>query len=273
MTTDRQIQANRENASKSTGPRTPQGKARSRFNAVKHGAYIVETSCYAGGDEGEELDIVEEVFAALDPQDAFQESLAAEIGNAFLGLHRARRYERTALSDAVRRSAEAFVRTYGKSPQQIDEDIETLRLARSLLELGSNSEFASMYSKEWGVVALRYVAELLNNANAGRRLTAVETRPAPAWVTSSPTIEGFVEQLVLAFGGSRDRAIEFMSQLTLVTQVMNARDLGSIEEAAAAQSLNILASTADARERMVRTLDRLTRLFEKRVASTSLDEG
>jgi hypothetical protein len=32
-----QIQANRSNAQKSTGPRTPQGKATASQNAVKHG--------------------------------------------------------------------------------------------------------------------------------------------------------------------------------------------------------------------------------------------
>src|SRR5262249_50505137 len=39
MATERQIAANRRNALKSTGPRTPEGKARSSRNAVKHGAY------------------------------------------------------------------------------------------------------------------------------------------------------------------------------------------------------------------------------------------
>jgi hypothetical protein len=37
MTTQRQIDANRENARKSTGPTTEEGKIRSRRNAVKHG--------------------------------------------------------------------------------------------------------------------------------------------------------------------------------------------------------------------------------------------
>lgn len=37
MTSQRRIDANRRNARRSTGPRTEDGKARSRLNAVKHG--------------------------------------------------------------------------------------------------------------------------------------------------------------------------------------------------------------------------------------------
>ena len=37
MTTEKQIAANRENAKKSTGPRTSNGKRKSRRNALRHG--------------------------------------------------------------------------------------------------------------------------------------------------------------------------------------------------------------------------------------------
>jgi beta-xylosidase len=41
MATPKQTAAHRTNARKSTGPRTPAGKAVSRFNALKHGIYAV----------------------------------------------------------------------------------------------------------------------------------------------------------------------------------------------------------------------------------------
>jgi hypothetical protein len=37
MATEKQIQANRRNAQKSTGPKTPEGRAAVRLNGVKHG--------------------------------------------------------------------------------------------------------------------------------------------------------------------------------------------------------------------------------------------
>ncbi|MBV8906442.1 MAG: hypothetical protein JOZ22_22610, partial [Acidobacteriia bacterium] len=37
MATDGQIEANRRNAQKNTGPRRPEGKAAVRFNNLRHG--------------------------------------------------------------------------------------------------------------------------------------------------------------------------------------------------------------------------------------------
>ena len=41
---DKKVAANRNNAQKSTGPKTPRGKANSRRNAVKHGLFAMELS-------------------------------------------------------------------------------------------------------------------------------------------------------------------------------------------------------------------------------------
>jgi len=41
MASQKQIDANRRNAERSTGPRTPEGKAIVKNNALKHGLYTV----------------------------------------------------------------------------------------------------------------------------------------------------------------------------------------------------------------------------------------
>ena len=46
MLTDAKMRANRENARKSTGPRTPEGKEKSKYNAVKHGLYAESLVLY-----------------------------------------------------------------------------------------------------------------------------------------------------------------------------------------------------------------------------------
>jgi hypothetical protein len=52
MTSPIQVEANRRNARKSTGPRTPEGKARSRLNALTHGL-TARTPILPGEDEPE----------------------------------------------------------------------------------------------------------------------------------------------------------------------------------------------------------------------------
>ena len=53
MTSKKQIAANRRNAGKSTGPRTPEGKAKVSMNAVKHG--LTAESVLIPGEDPEEL--------------------------------------------------------------------------------------------------------------------------------------------------------------------------------------------------------------------------
>ena len=55
MATSKQIEANRRNAQKSTGPRTPEGKAIVAQNALKHGFWSPEV--VIKGEDAEEFEI------------------------------------------------------------------------------------------------------------------------------------------------------------------------------------------------------------------------
>ena len=87
----RQLAANRRNALKSTGPRTPEGKRRARVNAWRHGRRA-QTSARELLERGEDPRAYErwrqEMVAAFEPQDALEIHLVEEL--ARLGWKRKR---------------------------------------------------------------------------------------------------------------------------------------------------------------------------------------
>jgi hypothetical protein len=66
MTSDRKAEANRRNALKSTGPKTPEGKAAVRLNALKHGL-LSEEILLPGEDEEALRKLAESLRAELQP--------------------------------------------------------------------------------------------------------------------------------------------------------------------------------------------------------------
>ena len=78
MTTERQVAANRVNASRSTGPRTPEGKARVALNAIKHGLFSRE-SLVKGESQVDLLDFGKRLRAQLAPVGELELLLADRI--------------------------------------------------------------------------------------------------------------------------------------------------------------------------------------------------
>src|SRR5512135_2584972 len=88
MTTEAQTEANRANAQKSTGPRTPEGKAKVAQNAVKHG--LLAKDAVVVGEDLEAFDLFRDQFRAeLAPVGLAESLLAERIVGLFWRLQRA----------------------------------------------------------------------------------------------------------------------------------------------------------------------------------------
>ena len=87
MTTFRQIETNRRNARKSTGPSTEEGKQRSRCNAVRHGL-TAETVIGALEDAEDYKAFEAAVIADYDAQSAVERELVLRLASVLWRLRR-----------------------------------------------------------------------------------------------------------------------------------------------------------------------------------------
>jgi hypothetical protein len=88
MTSYRQIQANRRNALKSTGPRTDAGKQTSRCNAVRHG--LTAETVISALEDAEDYKAFEAAIAAdYDAQSAVERELVLRLASILWRLRRA----------------------------------------------------------------------------------------------------------------------------------------------------------------------------------------
>src|SRR5499433_2238851 len=88
MTSFRQIEANRRNARKSTGPNTEEGKQRSRCNAVRHG--LTAETVIAALEDAEDYKAFEAAITAdYDAQSAVERELGLRLASLLWRLRRA----------------------------------------------------------------------------------------------------------------------------------------------------------------------------------------
>jgi hypothetical protein len=92
MTSPRKAEANRRNALKSTGPKTPEGKDAVRLNALKHGL-LSEQILLPGEDEAALRELGESLRAELQPNGELENLLVDRITTPFWRLRRLGRVE------------------------------------------------------------------------------------------------------------------------------------------------------------------------------------
>ena len=99
MTSLKQIEANRRNALKSTGPMTPEGKERSRRNALRHG--LTAETVIAALEDSEDYQAFEAaVISDYDAESAVERELVLRLASVLWRLRRATGIE-TAIFESV----------------------------------------------------------------------------------------------------------------------------------------------------------------------------
>src|ERR687890_2000508 len=92
MTSEKQARANRRNALKSTGPKTPEGKAAIRHNALGHGL-LSRDILLPGEDEDALRELGEHVWDELQPVGALESVLVNRVISCTWRLQRLGRVE------------------------------------------------------------------------------------------------------------------------------------------------------------------------------------
>ncbi len=113
MTTEKQTEANKENALVSTGPVTPEGKAIVAQNAVKHGIFAKDLIITAGDgkeDEKEYRELSEGLIQSLNPVGQMECLLVEKIAVDFWRLKRVLRFE----TGSIRRYLDTVIDDYYK---------------------------------------------------------------------------------------------------------------------------------------------------------------
>jgi len=91
MTTEAQIEANRANAQKSTGPRSPEGKAKVAQNALKHG--LLAKQAVVVGEDTDDFDLLrDQLYAEWAPVGPTEARLVERLAGLFWRLQRAERF-------------------------------------------------------------------------------------------------------------------------------------------------------------------------------------
>ena len=141
--TEAQIRANRENAARSTGPSTPEGKNASRGNALKHG--LTATLLFP---EHEGVEIQRRTIAfveELDPSGEVGVVLARHAARMSVRMERCSEHEKAVLTGRVRQALDEFVPPEGVTDAAILARLRSEVERRALFDDSKTASLARKY--------------------------------------------------------------------------------------------------------------------------------
>src|SRR6476469_6108216 len=105
MSSLKQVDANRLNALKSTGPKTTEGKERSRCNAIRHG--LTAETVIVGFDDADDYESFEAtVIADHDARSAVERELVLRLASVLWRLRRATGIETALFESAIKQAGQ-----------------------------------------------------------------------------------------------------------------------------------------------------------------------
>jgi hypothetical protein len=120
MSTQKQIDANRRNALKSTGPKSDEGKEKSSLNALRHGL-TAEQAVLPHENEDDYEKFREGLLQSYAPQDSAELAIVEELVNAnwrLLRLHRVERHYWDKLGGSYNRGDEGISEALIQTPDR-----------------------------------------------------------------------------------------------------------------------------------------------------------
>jgi len=166
----RRIEANRRNAQKSTGPRTPEGKAKVRFNALKHGL-SAKHLVFAGPEDEADFRSLHVAFRThFLPRTRTEVELVDQFTVTSWRLQRARRLE----TDFLKSHSDQLFDPEGRNMRTLDTiSLHEARLDRRFHRLLNDI-------RRWKALEAKPV-EPTADSHSLQLLTPSEASPSPAF--------------------------------------------------------------------------------------------
>ncbi len=156
MATEKQTNANRQNAKKSTGPRTREGKRRVSRNALKHG--LSASQVLMPGEDQAEFERLRDGFVdVLDPRDEVELALVRQMVSAEWRLRRIDRLEASTVKHCMRlrkpfELKEPPDRRIPGTPEELDAQLADIVFYAECVQGDAISKYArysSIYTRQF----------------------------------------------------------------------------------------------------------------------------
>ncbi len=178
MTSERKAEANRQNARKSTGPRTSEGKAAVRLNALRHG--LLSSEILLPGEDGTDLqELGKRLRAELQPVGELENVLVDRITSLLWRLRRLGRVEAGIFawqrSEELHERAQSEAQTYRRDMLQdlVDRDTTITDEQKREEALSRARELKAEQEAETATLGRTFIRDA-NEANAFSKLSRYE---------------------------------------------------------------------------------------------------